>query len=204
MGILSGCKKFKKYLRTADGYQLCSEWTNADSVEMADGSTLQESVSSLNEEVASLNEDITSLNGNLADSLGGITFGVDADGNYGYKKAGADTVIPFKSGGSLKKTNSAMISNPIQNGSSSTTMQYDETAVVLFIKAIGWDVTTGTGHFIDLSTLTKTTSYSMFFQATWGDETTYTVTINPTTRTVTCNAGAMGSVYTTVAAYTIA
>lgn len=29
------------------------------------------------------------------ESLGGMTFGVDADGNYGYIKAGADTVIPF-------------------------------------------------------------------------------------------------------------
>ena len=28
-----------------------------------------------------------------------ITFGVDANGNYGYKKVGADTVIPFSSGG---------------------------------------------------------------------------------------------------------
>lgn len=28
-------------------------------------------------------------------------FGIDADGNYGYKKAGADTVTPFKSGGTL-------------------------------------------------------------------------------------------------------
>ena len=36
------------------------------------------------------------LNSNLADSLGGITFGVDADGNCGYIKAGADTVTPFK------------------------------------------------------------------------------------------------------------
>lgn len=30
-------------------------------------------------------------------SLGGLKFGVDSDGNYGYIKAGADTVIPFKS-----------------------------------------------------------------------------------------------------------
>ena len=28
-------------------------------------------------------------------SLGGLAFGIDADGNYGYKKVGADTVIPF-------------------------------------------------------------------------------------------------------------
>ena len=38
------------------------------------------------------------LNSNLADSLGGLTFGVDSDGNPGYIKAGADTVTPFKSG----------------------------------------------------------------------------------------------------------
>lgn len=31
----------------------------------------------------------------LSNRLGGLTFGIDAEGNYGYKKAGADTVIPF-------------------------------------------------------------------------------------------------------------
>ena len=30
--------------------------------------------------------------------FGGLKFGVDSDGNYGYIKAGADTVTPFKSG----------------------------------------------------------------------------------------------------------
>ena len=42
-----------------------------------------------------------SLNSNLEEELssrlGGLRFGVDAEGNYGYKKAGADTVVPFKS-----------------------------------------------------------------------------------------------------------
>lgn len=33
--------------------------------------------------------------------LGGIRFGVDADGNYGYIKAGADTVTPFRSGATI-------------------------------------------------------------------------------------------------------
>ncbi len=41
----------------------------------------------------------SALNSNLADSLGGLTFGVDADGNPGYIKAGADTVTPFKTEG---------------------------------------------------------------------------------------------------------
>lgn len=31
--------------------------------------------------------------------LGGLSFGQDSDGNYGYKKDGADSVIPFKKGG---------------------------------------------------------------------------------------------------------
>ena len=31
----------------------------------------------------------------LNTDLGGVRFGIDDDGNYGYKKVGADTVIPF-------------------------------------------------------------------------------------------------------------
>ena len=34
----------------------------------------------------------------LNSSLGGLQFGVDKDGNYGYIKAGAATVVPFKTG----------------------------------------------------------------------------------------------------------
>jgi len=36
--------------------------------------------------------------------MGGFSFSVDADGNPGYRKPGADTVTPFKSGGKLKVT----------------------------------------------------------------------------------------------------
>ncbi|MDE5802374.1 MAG: hypothetical protein K2I22_05590 [Lachnospiraceae bacterium] len=89
MGILSGYKRFKKYLRTGDGYKLCSEWTNADSVEMADGTTLQESMDTVV-------GDVENTQNELKTSLGGMTFGVDAAGRYGYIKAGADTVTPFK------------------------------------------------------------------------------------------------------------
>ncbi|MBD5537851.1 MAG: hypothetical protein HDQ99_19810 [Lachnospiraceae bacterium] len=96
MGILSGYKRFKKYLRTGDGYKLCSEWTNADSVEMADGTTLQESMDTVVSDVKSTQNDITDVHNELMTSLGGMTFGVDAAGRYGYIKAGADTVTPFK------------------------------------------------------------------------------------------------------------
>lgn len=40
----------------------------------------------------------SALNDKLTDSLGGITFGMDGNGNYGYKIGGADTVTPFKKG----------------------------------------------------------------------------------------------------------
>lgn len=42
---------------------------------------------------------LSELNSNfdeeLGSRLGGIRFGIDEDGNYGYKKVGADTVTPF-------------------------------------------------------------------------------------------------------------
>ncbi len=96
MSILSGYKRFKKYLRTADGYRLCSEWTKSDSVEMADGKTLQETVSDIGEAVENVQGEVKSVQDDLHTSLGGITFGVDAAGRYGYIKAGADTVTPFR------------------------------------------------------------------------------------------------------------
>ncbi len=96
MSILSGYKRFKKYLRTADGYRLCSEWTKSDSVEMADGKTLQETVSDIGAAVENAQDEIKNVQDDLHVSLGGMTFGVDAAGRYGYIKAGADTVTPFK------------------------------------------------------------------------------------------------------------
>ncbi len=96
MGVLSGYKRFKKYLRTGDGYKLCSEWTKSDSVEMNDGKTLQENMDNVAEDVESTRNDIADVHNELKTSLGGMTFGVDAAGRYGYIKAGADTVTPFK------------------------------------------------------------------------------------------------------------
>ncbi|MDE7070774.1 MAG: hypothetical protein K2O86_02210 [Clostridia bacterium] len=96
MGILSGYKRFKKYLHTGEGYRLCSEWTKSDSVEMTDGSTLQESMDTVVSDVESTQNDIMEVQNELKTSLGGMTFGVDAAGRYGYIKAGADTVTPFK------------------------------------------------------------------------------------------------------------
>ena len=40
----------------------------------------------------------------LSSDLGGLSFGQDADGNWGYKAGGADTVIPFKNGKAIQVT----------------------------------------------------------------------------------------------------
>ena len=45
----------------------------------------------LQDQIVELREADSEINSNM----GGIRFGIDANGNYGYKKAGADTVIPF-------------------------------------------------------------------------------------------------------------
>ena len=57
-------------------------------------------------------------------SLGGMKFGIDSNGNYGYIKAGADTVIPFNSDFELifGKAN-----NSHGGGSASVTFEYTAT-----------------------------------------------------------------------------
>ena len=40
----------------------------------------------------------------LSSDLGGLSFGQDDDGNWGYKAGGADTVVPFKNGQAIKVT----------------------------------------------------------------------------------------------------
>lgn len=57
----------------------------------------------------------------IADKLP-FKFGIDENGNYGYIKAGADTVTPFKSGEDLKITyvDSLIVSNSIQTFFKST------------------------------------------------------------------------------------
>lgn len=41
MSIVSGYKKFKKYILTSSGFQLVSHWTNANTLQFDDGKTAQ-------------------------------------------------------------------------------------------------------------------------------------------------------------------
>lgn len=53
MSILSGFIKTKKYRKTETGYQLQSEWTSSDTVEMTDGKTLTDTVASVKNQITS-------------------------------------------------------------------------------------------------------------------------------------------------------
>jgi len=54
MSILSGFLKTKKYRKTSSGYKLQSEWTNSETVEMPDGSTLKSAAAAFETRLGSL------------------------------------------------------------------------------------------------------------------------------------------------------
>lgn len=69
MSILSGFLKTKKYRKKDDGnYQLQSEWTSSETVEMADGNTLETNLGSIKGITSSLSS--TSANYALSASAG--------------------------------------------------------------------------------------------------------------------------------------
>lgn len=66
--------------------------------DMADINKLNLNDTDYNIKDATAREKLTVIDPTAGEGL--ITFGVDANGNYGYKKVGADTVTPFLTGGS--------------------------------------------------------------------------------------------------------
>ena len=54
MGIISGFIKTKRYRKLADNsYQIQSEWTHSDTVEMDDGKTLTDKINSITSSISS-------------------------------------------------------------------------------------------------------------------------------------------------------
>ncbi len=66
----------------------------------------------------------SALNSQFSDSLGGLTFGMDAEGNPGYRKAGADTVTPFKRGGVVTLGSGVLNTGTIVGGVAETTFPF--------------------------------------------------------------------------------
>lgn len=94
MSILSGFLKTKKYRKKDDGnYQLQSEWTSSETVEMGDGNTLETNLGSIKGITSSLSstdagyalsasagkslqDNINTLNTNLGNKLNGTDYGL--------------------------------------------------------------------------------------------------------------------------------
>lgn len=69
MGILSGFKKYKRYIRTADdNYILDSEWTSSETVQMNDGNTLEKNLGN----IKGITDSLTSTSSNTAASAKAI------------------------------------------------------------------------------------------------------------------------------------
>ena len=96
--------KTRKYYRVHNG----TDWdrmhfvTDANSVDANDGDNMETKVGAIKGITTSTEvteegyaADATTVAA-LNSSLGGLKFGVDSSGNYGYYKAGADSVTPFK------------------------------------------------------------------------------------------------------------
>lgn len=106
MSILSGYKKFKKYIKTSSGFQLQSLWSNANTVEADDGKNMETKVGAINGITSSttanstdiaasanlVNTRCNELSNNLEttnNKLGGCSF--EQNGNAFYV-VGADSV----------------------------------------------------------------------------------------------------------------
>lgn len=93
--------------KAAKLWQRISFWTKASDVEFNDKKTAETKVGAIDgitDSLASTSSRIAasakSVN-KLSNDLGGLSFAQDAEGNWGYKPSGADTVIPFKSGNAI-------------------------------------------------------------------------------------------------------
>ena len=106
--IVTG-RKFRKLVdETNKLWQRISFWHKASDCEFEDGKTAETKLGAINgitdslvstsSNIAASAKAVSKLNGNL----GGYSFGETADGEPGYRKPGADTVIPFNKNVTIK------------------------------------------------------------------------------------------------------
>ena len=107
MSIVSGYKKFKKYILTSSGFQLVSHWTKANTLEFDDGKTAQaklgaiDGISSSRESNSDKIAASTALVSELNSDLGNVKLipeGSGANVKY-YAQLGADAASKKLLGG---------------------------------------------------------------------------------------------------------
>ena len=120
MSILSAFQKVKRYRKTESGYKLQSQWTSSETVEMADGSTLEHNLGNIKGITDSFDDDSTkalsskagkTLMDQLAALNSSLTSGTtqfyfdNHDGKFGWNSdpaRGADTFHPFSEDGTAE------------------------------------------------------------------------------------------------------
>lgn len=141
--------------------------------QVASAKALSELNSNLKSNVNELELNVNQLEANL----GGVKFGIDSEGNYGYIKAGADTVTPFNIIDSFTVNVDASSSNPGSDYCTTTISNLENyTTLTATIKSTGYsgyksykitssDTTLASGkdsgdHIIDISLYSSISFYS--------------------------------------------
>ena len=80
MSILPVFQKYKRHIRIGDDYILDSEWTHAKTVEMSDGSTLDDTVANINREITATKKSVSDGKSAVASAITaqGVTTAADA------------------------------------------------------------------------------------------------------------------------------
>lgn len=105
--------------------------TNTESIGalQTDVQLVKSNQTAINEHLTDIDNSITALDAKATKTTSQLSsgdiafqFGVDSDGNYGYIKAGADTVTPFKSGSEFPNTVTFNLTSPQAQGSGGITV----------------------------------------------------------------------------------
>lgn len=126
--------------------------TNTESIGalQTDVQLVKSNQTAVNEHLTDIDNSITALDAKATKTTSQLNsgdiafqFGVDSNGNYGYIKAGADTVTPFKSGAELPESVTFKLTSPDVSGSGGMSMK---SGLSLKIPTLGYtkaDITVG-------------------------------------------------------------
>ena len=90
MSVLDGYNKYKRYIKTNDGYKLCSQWTSSNTVQMDDGNTLQTNLGAIN----GITDSLTATSSNIAASAAAVkTLNDNLDSKQSTITGGASTIV---------------------------------------------------------------------------------------------------------------
>lgn len=109
----------------------------------------QTSIAGLQGDMIVAKNDIDTIEGQLVSGTTKFQFGIDEKGNYGYIKAGADTVTPFKTSAEFKKVKSVSSQGNEVNTSVNEVINVGQ--VGIFSGAGSWNVSNAEARILNIS-----------------------------------------------------